>query len=241
MKLNDIPEPVWYALLGLAAFGGVWWLGKRAAGAVGDAARAAGGAVDDALAPDLIFGEGASASGTIRRRYTDPDGSINWTGLAVDGYRLNPITAGLGAVGSWATAQRPPYDYGTGSTDGIPYRRARSSSRTSSILAWTTCNEPPERTVNLVRPGRDRYRPGHAAGPVAGSGRRPGLHLRRRRRAAAREASAVKFATAANTVTAALIALAAFQFNRVVTQLDTIAARVQQHEVSIALLQSRQP
>ncbi len=49
----------------------------------------------------------------------------------------------------------------------------------------------------------------------------------------------MKFTTAANVMTAALIALAGYQFNRAMSQLDTLAARVQEHEVAIALLQHR--
>ena len=49
----------------------------------------------------------------------------------------------------------------------------------------------------------------------------------------------MKFATAANVVTAALIALAGYQFNRAMSQLDALAARVQVHEVEIALLKAR--
>ncbi len=51
MKLTDIPNPVWYALLGVAAVGGVYWLSKRAAGAVGDVVRDAGAAANKYLNP----------------------------------------------------------------------------------------------------------------------------------------------------------------------------------------------
>ena len=36
MKLRDVPDPVWYGLLAVIAVGGIYWLSKRTAGAVGE-------------------------------------------------------------------------------------------------------------------------------------------------------------------------------------------------------------
>lgn len=51
----------------------------------------------------------------------------------------------------------------------------------------------------------------------------------------------MKFATVANTVTAALIAAAAMLLTRTVDQLDTVAERVQDLEVRVAVLEAKQP
>ena len=131
MNLRAVPDPVWYGLLALVAVGGVYWLSKRAAGVVGDAARSAGtaaynagNAVQDALVP------GDATLGTWAYDISHDDaGAFDFGKLARSLFAITPPGMILGAISDAAGDSKPAsgakpatYDYGTGSTQGIPYR-----------------------------------------------------------------------------------------------------------------------
>ncbi|PPE71805.1 hypothetical protein C3942_21660 [Solimonas fluminis] len=120
MKLRDVPDPVWYGLLAIVAAGGVYWLTKRAAAAVGDAvtgtvqaagtaAYNAGNAVQDAIIP------GDATLGTwLFDRVQD---ARQLLGLPSEHDLSSPTPAK--PAGSWSANG---YDYGTAGVSGIPWR-----------------------------------------------------------------------------------------------------------------------
>lgn len=134
MKLRDVPDPVWYGLLAIVAAGGVYWLTRRTAGAVGRGVAVTAQAFNPASDKNLIYDfigtdEDGDTLGTAI--YGAVDTVAGWFGMSdADKQRKaeeearalrnsgdKPATSG--ATGSWSA--NGPYDYGTSGTSGVPW------------------------------------------------------------------------------------------------------------------------